>query len=98
MSGNAAFGLGALALLVCFPFGLLAAVWGLGVLERWMLNPSEHAAEVERLLENEDPDTIEDAVADLLADNADTPGRRIARRRVRTSLALKRFIRHSRRI
>jgi hypothetical protein len=95
MTGNAALGLGALALLVAFPFGLLAAVWGLAALERWMLSPTEKAAEVERLLALEDVDTIEDAVAELLAGNADTPGRRVVRRRVRTSLAFKKFIRQS---
>lgn len=74
MSGDAAIGLGVLALIVTYPFGLLAAMWGLGALERWMITPTEHAAEVARLLADEDPDTIEGAVASLLAENADRPG------------------------
>ena len=98
--GSEAFGIGAVLLLMLFPFGLLAAVWGLGALEEWVVRPSEHAAEVERLLALEDPETIEHVVAGMLAENADLPGRRVRTslpgRRVRTSLALKRLIRQSR--
>lgn len=98
--GSEAFGIGAVLLLVFFPFGLLAAVLGLGAIEEWVVTPSEHAAELERLLALEDPEMIEDAVASLLASNADLPGRPVRtsrpRRRVRTSLALKRLIRQSR--
>ena len=75
MSGEAAIELGALALVLVFPFGLLAAMWGLGALERWMLSPSEHAEELSRLLADEDPETIESAVASMLAENADRPGK-----------------------
>lgn len=74
MATESALEVGALAFILLYPFGLLAVVWGLGALERWMITPSEHAAEVSRLLADEDPETIEDSVANLLATNADRPG------------------------
>lgn len=74
MGTAAALEVGVLALLLLYPFGLLAVVWWLGALERWMVTPSERAAEVSRLLAHEDADTIEHSVADLLASNADRPG------------------------
>ena len=89
--GSEAFGIGAALLLVLFPFGLLAMVLGLGAIEERVVTPSEHAAELERLLALEDPEIIEKTVASMLASNADLPGRR-----VRTSMALKRLIRQSR--
>ena len=87
-----ALGATAVVVLVLFPFALLAAVWGLEALERWVITPTEHAAEVARLLSSEDPDTIERQVADLFEEAADQPGRRI-----RTSVAFRRLIQHARR-
>jgi hypothetical protein len=86
-----ALGLGAVALLVGFPLLLLTAVWGLEALERWMVTPGERAEEVARLLNSEDPETIESAVANLFHAEADRPGRPI-----RTSLAIRRILSRSR--
>lgn len=64
--------LGALALVVGFPVLLLAAIWGLGMLEAWMLQPDERAAKINRLLEAEhEAEDVEVAVTRLVAEVAD---------------------------
>lgn len=85
--GSEAFGIGAVALLISFPFGLLGALLGLAALEERLVRPSEHAAEMHRLLALEDAETIEDAVARMLARNADRPGQRVRASSARRRLA-----------
>ena len=95
---TAAFGIGLLAVLVLYPLTLLAALWGLATLERWMVTPTEHAAEVARLLAVEDPETIESEVAHMLRGDADRREQRVQAtamrraKRLRTSLALRRLL------
>lgn len=66
-------GVSAVALIVGFPFLLLGLLISLEKLESWGLRPYERATEVQRLLDGEDQDAIERAVAELLADAADAP-------------------------
>lgn len=91
MAGEGALGLGVLGLILLYPFGLMAVVWGLGALERWMITPDEHAAEVSRLLQSEDPETIEHSVASLLASNADRPGAPVRSTRERSRSVVRRL-------
>lgn len=91
MAGDAVVGAGVIVLLLSFPFGLLAAIWGLAALERWMVTPTEKAAAVAKLLDTEDPDAIERAVTSLLANNADRPGSVVQTSRERRRRALKKL-------
>lgn len=80
MAADLGTSLGALGLLVGFPLLLLAGLWVLGSLEAWMLRPYERAAEIERLLAQEnEADAVEEAVIRVVAEVADDPRMRQGR-------------------